>query len=181
MRALVLALAVLVSACGFHLAGRRPLPEPLHAVFIDSVVPYRVVEPPVEAALRSRLVRRGSIVTSKPADARCTLRLTKLEERREVLSVGPDGKALEFLLTAQASYELIAGDKVLVPSDALSVSRDYSFNAQQVLAKEAEESRLREYIQDELAELILLRLEARLSNGQAPDIVPAAPPDAVPQ
>jgi LPS-assembly lipoprotein len=42
------------------------------------------------------------------------------------------------------------------------VSRDYFFNAQQVLAKEAEESRLRDYIQNDLAELILLRLEAVL-------------------
>jgi hypothetical protein len=43
-----------------------------------------------------------------------------------------------------------------------------------VLAKEAEEQRLQAFIQDELAELLLLRLEALLA---AP---PAAPADVTP-
>jgi len=155
----------LLSGCGFHFAGTRPLPEPLQSVYVETVIPYRVTEPPVEAALRLRLARRGAIVTAHPEDARTILRLSDIDERREMLSVGPDGKALEFLLTTRVRYELIGHDKVLVPSDTLSVSRDYFFNAQQVLAKEAEEARLRNYIQSDLAELIMLRLEARLSGG----------------
>jgi LPS-assembly lipoprotein len=158
--------AALLTACGFHFAGSRPLPEALRSVYVETVIPYRVTEPPVEAALRLRLVRRGATVTSRPEDATCILRLSHLDERREMLSVGPDGKALEFLLTAQVRYELIGRDKILVPADSLSVSRDYFFNAQQVLAKEAEESRLREYIQSDLAELIMLRLEAQLARPQ---------------
>ena len=164
-RAAFLALALVVTACGFHLAGNRPLPEALRSVYIETVVPYRVSEPPVEIALSSRLLRRGGAVKTTAEDAQSTLRLKQLDERREVLSVGPDGKALEFLLTTTVQFELVSRDKVLIPADTLSVSRDYSFNAQQVLPKEAEESRLREYIQDELAELILLRVEARLSNS----------------
>lgn len=166
-RSLAAALALTLSACGFHLAGNRPLPEPLRSVYIETVAPYRVSEPPVETALSSRLTRRGGFVATKPEDAQSTLRLRDLDERRDVLSVGPDGKALEFLLTTTVRYELIGRDKVLIPSDTLSVSRDYSFNATQVLPKEAEEARLRDYIQDELAELILLRVEAQLSGAKA--------------
>ncbi len=166
-RALAVGLGALVTGCGFHFAGTRPLPAALQSVYVETVDPYRVSEPPVEAALRSRLLRRGGVVKSTPEDAQCTLRLTDLDERREVLSVGPDGKALEFLLTARVRYELIARDRVLVPADTLSVSRDYFFNAQQVLAKEAEEARLRDYIQSDLAELIMLRLEAQLAGGGA--------------
>jgi LPS-assembly lipoprotein len=166
-----------LAGCGFHLAGNRMLPPPLDSVYIETVVPYRVSEPPVEVALRSRLVRRGGVVTSRAGDAKCILRLTKLDERREVLSAGLDGKALEYLLTTRVSYELTSGKDVLVPLDTLTVSRDYSFNAEQVLAKEAEEARLREFIQDEIAELLLLRLEATLSSRPAsvtPTTVPAS-------
>ena len=165
--ALVIVATALLGACGFHFAGSRPLPEALHSVYVETVIPYRVSEPPVETALRSQLLRRGAVVATKAADARCIVRLSDLEERRDVLSVGPDGKALEFLLTTRVRYEVIEGDKALLPPDTLSVSRDYFFNAQQVLAKEAEEARLRDYIQGDLAELMMLRLEARLAASAA--------------
>jgi len=38
------------------------------------------------------------------------------------------------------SYELLAGGQALVPSGVLSVSRDYTFNAQQVLARKPRKS-----------------------------------------
>jgi LPS-assembly lipoprotein len=162
LRSLVTAIALILSGCGFHLAGSRPLPEPLKSVYVDMDLPYTVQEPPVEVALRARLLRRGAKVTTSQEEATCTVRLRDLDEKREVLSVGPDGKALEFLLTTSVRYEVIGREGILLPSDTLVVSRDYFFNAQQVLAKEAEEARLRDYIQNALADLLLLRLEARL-------------------
>lgn len=160
----VVLLAGLVSACGFHLAGSRSLPEALQQVYIQTQLPYAVDEPPLEIALRSRLRRRGADVTGSIGSAATVLRLTQLEETREVLSVGADGKALEFQLTTQVTYVLLRDGVPALPSYTQSVTRDYSFNAQQVLAKEAEEARLRRFIQDELAELVLLRLETLLAN-----------------
>ncbi len=180
MRAFVAIAALLLSACGFHLAGSRPLPEPLKSVYVDMDLPYSVSEPPVEAALRARLVRRGATVTRTQDEATCTVRLRDLNEKREVLSVGPDGKALEFLLTTTVRYEVLGKDQVLLPSDTLTVSRDYFFNAQQVLAKEAEEARLRDYIQSALADLLMLRLEARLNVADAHGTDSAAPAPKAP-
>lgn len=176
-RLCALLLLLLLSACGFHLAGRRPLPETLAGVYVDLVTPYRVSKPPLESALHARLLRRGATVSSSLSEARTVLRLSDFTETRDVLSVDPFGKAVEYKLTTRVRYELLDGDRVLVPPDVLQVSRDYSFNAQEVLAKEAEEARLQAFIQDELAELLLLRLEAILSR---PVAVPAAAPDATP-
>lgn len=167
----------LLTACGFHLAGSRPLPEPLKAVYIDLVTPYRVSKPPLESALRARLLRRGAQVVGSADAGKSILRLTELAEDRQVLSVDPFGKAVEYQLTTRVRYELVSQGQTLIPPDTLSVSRDYSFNAEQVLAKEAEESRLQGFIQDELAELILLRLEARLNR---PPVAPGAAPGATP-
>lgn len=172
--ALTLALCALVTACGFRLAGNRPLPEPLKSVYIDVVAPYRVSEPPLEAYLRSSLLRRGGQVHGKAGEGVTMIRLSDLAETRTVLSLGPDGKALEYQLTTRVNVQVMLGQKMLLPPDMLSASRDYSFNAQQVLAKEAEEARLRDFIQAELAELLLLRLETALARP-APAEGPKAP------
>lgn len=164
--AAALALGAGLAGCGFHLAGTRPLPPPLATVHIDMVQPYRSSEPPLETALRGILQRRGARVRGDAAGA-TVVRLSELREQRNVLSIGTDGKALEFQLLTSVRYEVLAEGQPLMPPDVLSVSREFSFNAQQVLAKEAEEARLREFIQNELAELLVLRIELVLANAGA--------------
>ena len=171
--------ALLLAGCGFHLAGNRPLPAELKSVYIDVVAPYRVSEPPLETSLRNILLRRGGRVAGNPDDASTIIRLSELSETRSVLSIGADGKALEYQLVTSVHYLVTSGGKALLPPDTLSASRDYSFNAQQVLAKEAEDSRLRDYIQNELAELLLLRLEAQFAHLQ-PETVQELPANATP-
>jgi LPS-assembly lipoprotein len=173
--------ALLLCACGFHLAGSRPLPDALQKVYIDVVARYRVSEPPLEASLRTRLLRQGAEVTKEAEGSTAVIKLTNLKESRQVLSVGPDGKAQEFLLITTVDYEVRSGAQPLLPPGSLrvtrDVTRDYSFNEEQILAKEAEEARLRDYIQDELAELLLLRIETQLAH---PVPVPGAPANVVP-
>jgi LPS-assembly lipoprotein len=160
------------------------LPDVLRRVYIDVVVPYRVSEPPLETSLRQRLTRQGATVTKEAASATATIKLTNLKEGRQVLSVGTDGKAIEFLLVTTVDYEVIDGGQVLLTPGSLRVTRDYSFSDEQVLAKEAEEARLREYIQDQLAELLLLKVETQLSHqagrvvGEPAKVVPSQMPAA---
>lgn len=177
MRPALATMLLLLAGCGFHWAGSRPLPELLSWIYVDIVTPYHVSKPPLDGALRSRLLRRGAVVTANASSARTVLRISDLIETREVLSVDTFGKAAEYKLTARLRYELLEEGKAIVPAGVMSVSRDYSFNAQQVLAKEAEEARLQTFVQDELAELLLRRLEAQLT---APAAAPAGAADAPP-
>lgn len=160
-------LPLMLAACGFHLAGDRPLPPALQSVYIDMVDPYRVTAAPVEAALLKRIASRGGAVKSRAAEAAVTLRLSNLRQNEEVLSIGTDSKAVEYRLIVSLHYELDAAGKVLVPADSISVSRDFSFSAQQILAKNAEQDKLNAWLQDEVAELLLLRLEAVLRQTPA--------------
>ena len=171
--------ALALSACGFHLAGKRPLPPELEEVYLDSVTPYKVSEPPVETRLRAILQRRGATVTSSPSSEVTTIRLSELKESREALSIGPDGKAVEFRLITRGHYEVFRGKTVLVTPGDLLATRDYSFQPEQVLAKEAEEMRLREFIQSELAEQLMLRIDAALTYHSA-IVEPATPEGAAP-
>ena len=162
---LAILLVGLLAGCGFRLAGSRPLPEALQSTYIEVIAPYRVSEPPLEVSLRTLLQRRGGHVKNSSTGAHSVIKLSNLKESRLVLSIGTDGKVLEFQLVTSVTYQVNAGDKVLMTPDTLTLSRSYSFNAEQVLAKDAEEARLRQYIQSELAELLLLRMEALLGHG----------------
>jgi LPS-assembly lipoprotein len=182
--------ALAMVACGFHPVGSRPLPKALKSVHVELVDPYRVSAPPVEEALKARITRGGGEVVSKADDASVVLRLTDLREAQEVLSIGTDGRAIEYRLVTRVTFEMrrvVDGKaQILIAPESQTVSRDYSFSAQQILAKEAEEARLRRYIQDELAERVLLRVEARLATADPeaptvkPGIVPAVEPGAAP-
>lgn len=177
MRFIPFVVALLLSACGFHLAGNRPLPAQLQYVFIDSTQPYRVSEPPVEAALRSLLQRRGGQVLDGIDHGASVIKLSNINESRTVLSINASNTVLEYQITTSVGYQVFSGDKVLVPPDTISLSRSYSYNPQAVLAEEIKEARLREYMQKELAELLMLRLDTLLSERAD---APAASPGATP-
>jgi LPS-assembly lipoprotein len=167
------AATMLLSACGFHFAGNEPLPAPLSSVYVEVIDPYHVTEPPIQEAIQAQIVRRGGVIKSKHDDAQSELRLYDLKEAQEVLSFGPDGKAIEYRLITRISYELRSREGlVLVAPETQAVTRDYSFNATQILPKEAESDRLQKYIQEDLAGLVLLRISAQL-RAFAP--VPSAP------
>jgi len=186
-----LLLVLSLGGCGFQLAGERPLPPALSSVYIDMVQPYRVGTPPLETSLQSRITASGGVVKSHIGDAKAVLRLSNLSETRETLSIGANGLANEYRLVTQVTFELHSGDKELIPPQPQGVTRTYSFSVDEVLGKEAEEGRLRDYMQDELAALILLRIDAQLARtapavpGPKPSVTPAAAeepaaPDAAP-
>lgn len=181
MRRLALVVVTLALAgCGFHAAGSRALPAGMERVHVDTVVPYQVVEPRVETRLRSLLRQRGAQVLDRAQSDGATLRLTQIREAREVRTVGADGKALEYDLILRVDFDLQRDGAVLVPPDQVEVRRDYSFNPGQLLAKEQEALRLREFLEEEAAQLILFRIEARLARSAAPAVAGDAAPVLVP-
>ena len=196
---LILSAALLLSAGGgFQLAGIRPLPPALQTVYIDVVAPYRVSEPPVEVALRALIQRRGGTVLDRADGASAVIRLSHISETKQALAIGLDGKALEYQLLTSVDYTVFNGNQILVPPSTISESRVYSFDPQQVLANDAEEAHLREYIQNDLADFLLLRFDAVMSHqpvsaSELPAVVvpvnapaikpadaPAGSPDAAP-
>ncbi len=170
--ALLCGVGLALSGCGFHFAGSQPLADPLKSIYIEVIDPYHVTVPPLETSLQARITRSGGVVKSKARDAQSVLRLTDLQETQEVLSIGPDGKAIEYRLVSRVTYELRSGDRELIPPQGQGLDRAYSFSATQILPKEEEEARLSRFVQDDLAEVILLRIQAQLRkhpNGLAAD------------
>lgn len=176
---MMLMVAVLLSGCGLHMAGRSPLPAQLKQVYVDFVDPYHVDVPPLQTALIDRLKRSGADVVSSPQKARSILRITGLHLTREAVAIGSDGRAVEYRLIVGATYALAADGRIVLSQRSLSDSSEYSFSANQILAKEEEESRLEKYVENQLAELILLQINTRLAQ-LPPERLPGAPSDALP-
>src|SRR3546814_6790835 len=85
--ALILPLLFILSACGFHLAGNKPLSDDLKKVYLDTTIPYSVTEPPIEAQLRAILQRRGAEVAKDPSAEVTTIRLRSEEHTSELQSL----------------------------------------------------------------------------------------------
>ncbi|MGH8458277.1 MAG: LPS assembly lipoprotein LptE [Nevskiales bacterium] len=172
-RAAGFVLLLLLTGCGFSLKGDKPLPPELSDVYLQ-VASGGVIQSRLEESLRTLLKRRGARVVYD-ATAPGRLAVARLEEKTRVLSVDPTGKGIEYEIETTVEFDYSLNGRLRVPRETLTALRDYSFDDTRVLAKEAERKQLRREMQEELANLILLRIDAVLRNPP-PDLVPAAEP-----
>lgn len=163
-----LLLALSCAGCGFQFKGQRPLPASLDNIYIEYEQSYTTVEPPLIRALRSRLNSLGKRVPDDKRAADSVLRIIDLAEDRQLLSVSAvGGDAAEFQIVSEVSFELLQDGEVTVPRQSLRSKRDYSFDSSEILSNEAEQQQLRESIQEELADLILIRMESELKRKKS--------------
>ncbi len=168
MRALfAVAIALLLSACGFQLRGSYPLPfNTLHLANIADVSElHALIKRTVEAGSGTRIV--GS---AKEAQAVLTLMLD--QPQKNILSLDATGRVREFQLVRTFQFRVNdPAGATLIPPSQIIVRRDISFSDAQVLSKEAEEALLWRDIQEDLVQQLLRRLAAAK---------PAATPSAAP-
>lgn len=152
------ALVLAGAACGFRLQGTTPLPAGVDAVRVVHEQPYEVAAPPLVLILEQRLRARGAL---GDAGAGAVLRITRLDTQRRVLAVSPqDARGAVYELETTAVFDFRVGGETRLAHESLTVRREYSVDNTARLASEAERTDLERAMQAELADLILLRLEA---------------------
>lgn len=162
----VLFLSLLLAGCGFHLQGSRPLPEALQKISVEYKQPFDVIKPPLLGFLQQETERRGGWVVTTPDAAIGKLRILKLEHDRELLSVSPaTGKRIETLYRTAVEFDFQRDGKVVLPQQRLVVFRELFFDNREVIPNEYEVEEIREQMQRELAQLMLLRLETQLASA----------------
>lgn len=153
---LVVVLTVLMlAACGFQLRGSVQLSPALANTFVEGdEFSFLVRE------LRNLLEAEGAVVAARKEDADTVIKVLKEDSRRRVLSVsGATAKASEFQLFQSVTFTLVDADgKTLVPAESASLTRDYTFDPDDVLGKTREEAELSRYMQRELAATVLRKL-----------------------
>jgi LPS-assembly lipoprotein len=152
---LVVSLALLLSACGFHLRGQADLP--FSTLYVDGDQNSSFVnelERAISAGSNTQLVDQA-------AQAEAVLQILSETREKKILSLSGGGRVREFQLNYRVAFRLHdskGGD--LIPNSEIALKRDISFSDTQVLAKESEEALLYRDMQSDAVQQILRRLRA---------------------
>jgi LPS-assembly lipoprotein len=154
MKIAVLLGTLLLSACGFHLQGRTPLPEPLKVTFVvaeDSQSEFVL-------GLRKALLSSGAKLARVDTEASGVVQVLKDEVTERVLSVSASNIPREYELTYTVRFSVRTGSDELLSPQEVALTRDYSFDERTLLAKEHEEAILREALARDLVGIVMRRL-----------------------
>lgn len=152
---LALCLAISLGGCGFALRGSANLPyASLYIDLPDSNALGAELRRNLRAGTNTRIVERRE-------QAQAILQTNGEARSKLILSLGSNGAVREFRLKYGFTYRIInqGGDDIAAPGDLL-IERDYSFNDNQVLAKESEEALLYRDMQTDMVQQVMRRLAA---------------------
>jgi LPS-assembly lipoprotein len=154
---IVLLTALVLSACGWHLQGRTPLPAEFRTPYLQTV--DRQSE--FVVSLRKALINSGAHPEPVKDKASVIVNIIKDEVVRRTLSVSVQNQPDEYELTYNVRFSVTAGDKELLPPTDITNVRSYAFAEQLLLAKDHEEMILRQDMAHDLADMAMRRF-ARL-------------------
>lgn len=145
---------LLLSGCGFHLRGSFTLP--FKTLFLDMDGNSKFT------ATLARMLRAGSNVSLVETiqDAQAVLRITQNTSSRDVLSYSTSGRAREFELKIVLTFTVVAPDgHVFLAPTTISVARDITYDDNDYLSRDSEETMIKTEMQNDIIEQMIRRIE----------------------
>ena len=141
MRAAVAALALILAlgGCGFRLAGSERLPAVLAKPYLSVKDPYTDFAREFERQLKSS----GALLQLGRQDATATIEVTKDLVEQRTLSVSARNIPTDYELRYTVTFDVKGADAQILAPQTITLSRDYSFEENELLAKEHEADILR--------------------------------------
>jgi LPS-assembly lipoprotein len=158
LRFLVLGFTVLMlNACGFHLRGDADLPDAMAVTYIQGKKPFDTLNDDFRDALEGRGVR----VTENRDEATAILRILGNRDEKDVLTVDIGGKVQEILIRQMIRFDVVTSDnQPLVEKQTVTLSRDFVFNKDDILAKQREADLISKELQLDVVNMAMLRIAA---------------------
>ncbi|WP_343728258.1 LPS assembly lipoprotein LptE [Duganella sp.] len=188
LSAAVLAAALTLSGCGFHLrgdSGHYTLPFPSLYVGLPESSPLAI------DLKRNIRANGGTTVVNSAKDADGVIDVLSNPEKtktKTILSLNSNGRVRQYLLTYNIVFRVLnkQGAELLGPT-TITLTRPIDFNETQLLAKEQEEALLYKDMQTDLVQQMMRRIAAVKTPGvslpPAPlpaDKQPSAQPSTIP-
>ena len=151
-----LVLALVLAACGFQPRGQSSLPASIQSVNISSANRYS----PFYRELTTTLRKKGAKLVDDPSAADAVIRVTQDETGQRVLAVSTRNVPNEYDVYYTIRYEIAVKDGPVFEPRNLTLNRNYTYNATEVLGKSREETVIREALAADLAGLVTRRLKA---------------------
>ncbi|PWB34392.1 hypothetical protein DCO48_06745 [Pseudomonas sp. SDI] len=161
---LVMGLAVLLSACGFHLRGTDT-----NALTVkDMNLSARDAYGPTVTQLRNVMKNSGVNVS---ASAPYELVLTSESETQRAASYAGAGRSVDYELSTVLSYTIQGRNNAPLLSDKLEVQKIYSYDGNNITGSGQEAAQIRSEMRRELVQKMMSRLQmlspAQLEQLQA--------------
>lgn len=158
----ILLLALTLSACGFHLRGQVNLPPEMARTHIQGLGQYS----DLGRDLRRLLEGSGTEVVESAEQATAILDVVDNQAFRRVLSVQGGGKVQEYELIQRLVFSVRTTDgRVLLEPQRLELAREYLYDRNDPLASGSQEAEIRTEMRRDIAQLVMLRLQALGSDG----------------
>jgi LPS-assembly lipoprotein len=149
---MVVALALLLGSCGFHLRGDTAFP--FSSIYVN--VP---ASPPMSAELARSLASSNAKVVESAANAEVVLDVPVVVDDKDVLSLSSGGAVREYQLVKRVAFRLHDKEGTdWMPAGEIVVRRAYTFNETQVLARDLQEQRLLREMQTDAVQQLMRRL-----------------------
>ena len=176
-RPVVVALvALLLAGCGFHLRNAIRLPDAMGPVRVVSRDPYS----PLAQSLARALERAGAVPAQAGDADTASLEILSEQWGDTPLSVDAQGRSQEYTLRHAVVFVMRGADgTVLVPQQAIELSRDYLSIPNQSIGVDSEREILADELRREMAAAILRRIDAA-SQAELPAVETASPPPSSP-
>ncbi len=157
----ILLLLTVSSGCGFKLRGGVDMPPLLQETYLESENPFTGMA----RALRVELEAAGARIVESSEQASAVLKIVKEKSGNRILSVGSTGKASEYELLEEITYELAdRNGKILIKPQSLRMVRDLVFDENELLGKVSESEQLHVQMRRSLARQIITRINADLQR-----------------
>jgi len=143
-----------MSGCGFRLAGSDPLPGILARPYLSVKNPYTDFAREFEHQLQAA----GALVQEVRAKSTATIGVTRDTIEQRTLSVSARNIPTEYELTYTVTFGVQGPDRELLAPQTISLSRDYSFDENALLAKDHEADILRRQMAHDLVAIAMRRL-----------------------
>jgi LPS-assembly lipoprotein len=155
--ALGLALVLALAGCGFHPAGSRPLPPVLARPYVSEKDPYTDFAREFEPRLKSA----GAEIALVRADSTATIEIMRDTIEQRTLAVSARNIPTDYELVYTVTFAVHGVDQELLAPQTVTLSRDFSFQENELLAKQHEADVLRAQMARDLVAIVMRRL-ARL-------------------
>jgi LPS-assembly lipoprotein len=158
-----LVLLATLAGCGFQLRGRTTLP--FETLYVPGNTSLAVeLKRNIAAGTQTKLV-------DTPEQAEARMQIPSETREKVILSLDTAGRVREYQLRGKVSFRVVdARGLEYLPLNNILLTRDVSFNDEEVLAKESEEALLYRNMQTDMVQQILRRLSVA---ARAPQESPA--------
>lgn len=158
MRIVLLAVTLLLSACGFHLRGHNLKPGEQMFAF-HSIYLRTHGDTPFVIALRNGLEAYKVKLAPSADKADLTLEIVSESTSKQILALNASGQAVEYILHYRVSFR--AYDRQLddwLPASEIDLENYFSYDNSQALAMAQEEQMIYQSLQSDAVQQVLRRL-----------------------